>query len=37
MGIMPDYFRTAPGFPNPDKIQSIQEKLIQFCEDILTE
>ena len=37
MGIMPDYFRTAPRFPNPDKIQSIKEKLIQFCEDILAE
>ncbi len=33
----PDYFRTTPRFPKPDKIQSIKKTLIQFCEDILTE
>ena len=37
LGVMPDYFSTAPRFPKPDKIEAIQEKLVQFCEGVLTE
>ena len=34
--IMSDYFSTAPRFSKPDKIEAIQEKLVQFCEGVST-